>query len=255
MGLKQHAFVAVFSFLSVTGSCWGQSSESGSGQHSKRHVQFHHGHHGYGGHFYRPGFRFGGYGFGAHGYYRPFGPNGFEIADVIRAQSEANLVNANARTQNAVAYQLELENKLQTIATRLERRRINTETRFGHLHAKAEWRREQAALAKAAPSPHVDPVTGAVAWPLILSTTHYAQARAPINAVFAERAQRGAINPDIYQPMRDWIEKIQCELKTCSAHYEMNDYLDAQAFLRHLIDEARRPAASHQGGQALASVQ
>lgn len=248
MGYKKHALMAIFTCLAVCNVGLGQSSESGSGHHAITGIPFHHGLH-----RYHNGF-IPAYGAYANAYFRPFGPNGFEIADVIRARSEANVNNANARTQNAVAYQMELENNLQRLATYHERRRINTEYRFAHLHAKAESRREQAAMAKAAPSRHIHPQTGGIAWPLILSTKHFERARGPIDAMFADRAAYGAINPDLYLPMCDWIEKIQDELKKQSANYEMNDYMAAQAFLRHLVDEGRKPASEGRSAVALASV-
>ncbi len=49
----------------------------------------------------------------------------------------------------------------------------------------------------------------------------------------------GAINPDHYLPMLDWIERIEQELIDNAADYELTDYLEARSFLRSLIAEAR----------------
>ena len=197
---------------------------------------------------------FWGYNAPRYGYYPWLRPSGYEVAAVVRARGEANLLNANARTQNAVAYKKELENNLQTLATRLERRRVNSEYRFGHLHAQADMRREQAQIAKSKPSESIHPMTGEIDWPLILKTSHYAKARQPVDQVFEDRAMTGQINPELYGPMCNWIEKIQAEVKKNASQYEANDRVAAQKFLRHLIVEAGKDAPTPNVEVQLASL-
>ena len=187
------------------------------------------------------------YGYG----YRPYGyDHRFGQAELIRATATANLLNANARTQHLHADRLQMQNSVEFLATRLERKRINQESRFGHLHARGEQVREQKRLAaeqlisqqlvsEQTPRRCVDPLTGRVAWPMLLRSTYYERARGPIDQVFHQRSLVGSINPDHFLPMRDWIEKIERELKANVAYYEREDYLEAKAFLRGLLDEAR----------------
>jgi hypothetical protein len=167
----------------------------------------------------------------------------YGAAALTRARAAANVLNATARAQHAQTDRVAMQNSVQFLATRLERKQINKQNRFGHLHARGE----QVRIAKLAslPAPPqvvrgpVDPASGRVAWPMLLRSTYYAKARGPIDQVFHQRSVTGSFNPDHYLPMRDWIEQIECELKANVAYYEMADYLEAKSFLRSLVDEAR----------------
>ena len=227
------------------------SSDSG-GDSNQRHHDYavhHHGRHGvFYGHRYRGGYR-PNYG---HTYF-----NGHEIADVFRARAQANLLNAQARTQNEVARTARLNNDVHQLNTHIERRRINSTVRFAHLHVRGEQLR--AAKADAASVAHVNgldpnadrrlspvelsPISGTLRWPLLLQTEHYADARTPVNQVFASRAQDGQINPDHYLPLRDWVAKVSEELEKHIHKYPESDYAHAQDFLRRLVIEASLPAA------------
>lgn len=238
MCFKKTAILSLIAAICISTTGYGQSTESGKfASHGEQKISQHR----HGGHFRFHVPRHYGYGVRTYNPYAYLGPSGFEVASMIRARGEFNLLSAQARTQNAAAYRMELENNLQTLATRLERRRVNSEYRFGHLHANAEKRRAEALIAKATRPQTVEPTTGIVRWPLVLSTKHYEKARRPIDFVFAERAKVGRINPDHYQPMCDWIEQIKCELKDHINEFKMVDYIEAQAFLRDLIEEARLP--------------
>lgn len=180
-----------------------------------------------------------GYGFRPVGYDYRYG-----TAELLRAAAAANVDNAIARSQHAHAARLEMENGVRFLTTRQERKQINRQTRFGHLHARGQQvRAENAAVLVSLPPqpalPAVDRASGRVAWPLLLRTSYYAKARGPIDQVFHQRSLTGSINPDHFLPMRDWIKEIECELKANVAYYEMPDYLVAKRFLRNLIDEAR----------------
>ncbi|MEL6106774.1 MAG: hypothetical protein AAFU85_12075 [Planctomycetota bacterium] len=222
------------------GSTQAQSSTSGY------HVGNHHGIR-----FHAP-LHFG-YRFPAHGYgYRYPYDHRFGTAEVIRAAAEASVLRAQARTQNLEADRLQVQNSVDFLHARLERKRINKESRFGHLHRRGELVRAEklAKAALAAPEkPIVDTKSGQLNWPLLLRMDHYDKARQPINLVFHERNLNGRVNPDHFLPMRDWIVRIEEELKANVGDYEMQDYLDAKRFLRDLLDEARQdlpPAMNYQ---------
>lgn len=232
------SLVLLFS-AAIACSAQAQSSSSGcdSGHGSTSHASPRHSHRGF--HFVAPQ-RYGyGYGYRPHGYDYRYG-----VAELVRAKATANVLNAGARTQHLHADRLEMDNSVQFLATRLERKQINSETRFGHLHARGEQVRQQKLATEAivAQSPTrraVDPVTGQVEWPILLRSSYYQKARGPVDLVFHQRSVVGQINPDHYLPLRDWIERIERELKANVAYYEMDDYLEAKAFLRNLVDEAR----------------
>lgn len=180
------------------------------------------------------------------------------VADIIRSTALANAINAQARTQHLHADRLQMENSVEYLATRLQRKQINRESRFGHLHERgarvAAAKLAAARVAGPQVAQHrVDPVTGRVAWPMLLRSSYFDKARAPIDLVFHQRSESGSINPDHFLPMRDWIERIECELKANVAYYEMQDYLEAKDFLRGLMDEARHDLSPTEMGLSVAS--
>lgn len=231
-------------FLSIATCSILVTFASASAQTHTHHTDYNHGGSIHGTRFVSPrhfGYHVPSYGFG----YRPYGYDyRYGTAELRRSSATANVLNANARAQNVQTDRAVMENSVQFLETRLERKRINHQNRFGHLRARAEQVRA-AKLASLAISPPVvvrrtiDPATGRVGWPLLLRSTYYAKARGPIDQVFHQRSVTGSINPDHFHPMRDWIELIECELKANVAYYEMTDYIEAKSFLRALIDEAR----------------
>lgn len=208
------------------------------------------------------------HGFTDHSYHRPIfvgyrsqswyrGYNGHEVADMVRSRSQANLVNAHARTQNETARSARMDNSVKALHTYIARRSINSEMRFGHLHAQGEYahaaKAEAQLVAKQAgvelgdeprlTADEISDMTGRLKWPLLLQMEHFNQARKPVNQIFATRARTGQINSDHYLPLCDWIEKVSEELTKNVANYPQADYAEAQGFLQRLLVEARLPAA------------
>lgn len=181
-----------------------------------------------------------------YGYRVPTYDPQFGRAEILRASARANLVNAKARTENAMAFHVEMDNKLEFLVNRLEQKRINNEARFGHLHARgARVRAEKFAAAQAVAVTTrirrpVDPVTGQVEWPMLLRHSYFEKARGPIDIVFLQRSVNGAFNPDHYLPMQDWICRIKDELNANAEWYERENYLKSRDFLDSLMVEARK---------------
>lgn len=189
-----------------------------------------------------------------HGFYsRHYGSHigfGHAYANILRSQAEANLLNAQARTQNEIARSARLDNNVKELQTYLERRRINSTARFAHL-----WDRGDAVRAMKASMPaeaqeergrltrdEVRATTGRLDWPLLLQMEHFNRARKPVNEIFKSRAISGSIQPDHYLPLCDWIDKVQAELDKNVDNYPKEDYAEAKDFLRRLVAEARLPA-------------
>ncbi|KAA5545473.1 hypothetical protein FYK55_07445 [Roseiconus nitratireducens] len=210
----------------------------------------------------------GGYGYGAYGGYgsayatQPL----YAAATWVRALASANLLNAQAQTeygqariQHAYADREVMENSVQYQLTRMEKKRINRDYRFGHLHERGRLIREAKLAAHRFDPPvierPVDPATGQVRWPLLLQTSHFAKARQPIDEVFYQRQVHGQINPDHFLPMRDWIARVKQELRSRMHQYEPEDYVQSRDFLTSLIDEARQPRSSQPEGVQLAAAE
>ena len=235
--LKTLLFLSVITFSAWAGATKATAQSHSSGHHHcSNHRDFNR--------CYQAGFH--GYRIPVYGYgYRPYGyDHRYGTAELLRSAAIAGVNHSRARAINAQTARAEMENRVQYLLTRLERKRINHESRFGHLEERKERVRlekaKEAMLAShAEPETVVDRRSGVVRWPLLLRTSHYVNARRPVDIVFEQRRERGRINPDHFLPLCDWIEKIQAELKSKMAQYEMQDYMEAQDFLRGLIDEAR----------------
>jgi hypothetical protein len=236
------------------------------GTHRKHTGNFDNHYNGYGHHYdnghrnYRHPVTFG---YRGHYGYRGFnwgfnwGFNGHEVADIVRSRAAANLVNAQARTQNEVARSARMDNRVKALHTYIARRSINSELRFGHLRARGDAIRatkvdatlvaHQAGI-RLSDDPRlsdeeVNQVTGRLHWPLLLQMEHFNKARKPVNEIFASRARVGQVNPDHYLPLCDWIEKVSNELTKNVDNYPEADYAEAQDFLRRLLVEVRLPSA------------
>lgn len=235
------ATLCLVTTASAQSNCSGSHCDDGQRNHHDGHL-----HHGY----------IGTYGYGYS--YRPTWSEGYlrGKADLVRSQGMANLLNAQAWTQAEEARARNLENKVLALNTYHERRRINTETRFGHLHAKAvERKADQAQFVSTALDNGIDPRrpvglspaelnrrTGELNWPLLLQTEHFARARGSVDHFFAMRAKFDGINPDHYIPFRNWIERIKAELHLSVNTLPKEDYAAAQDFLRRIIAEVKLPA-------------
>ena len=198
------------------------------------------------------GYRGVGYGITAHG-----------LADLLRARAEGNLTNAQAASQSEVARTQRLENDVFALQTRLERKRINKTSRFGHLHARAD----ELAQMNLANAISVDPIVdskrlrpnevdarnGKLAWPLLLAMSHFDNARKPIDCVFAARAEAGSLHPDDYLPLLDLIDQLMEDLQINAAILPREDLVEAQNFLRRMKSEARLPAPGSSLGVQLVS--
>ncbi|MCG8648979.1 MAG: hypothetical protein MI861_04055 [Pirellulales bacterium] len=189
------------------------------------------------------------------------------VAEVVVSSARAELLAAQARTENAKAHALQLEGRLTAINTYFKGRRLNQEARFGHLRRPvpmsststdapipvqlsppelhdastdlfADMRKQTDRLE---PS-ELDLISGEIQWPLLLQTRHFERARQPVDHVFAQRAVKGRINPDHYVPLRRWLKAIQAELQEHVQHVPREDFVEASRFLRRLGNEARYAA-------------
>ena len=188
--------------------------------------------------------------YGAHGNY---GAYLHGAADVVRSRAYANLRNAEAWTQSEVARKMNMENSVLALQTRLERRRINRESRFGHLFAHGVQRKAQQAahihvsLTDEIRRPdnglaehELNPMSGVLNWPLLMRSSYFDRARKRVDDAFALRNATGTIDPNEYLPLRDWIVRIQAELTKNVKKIPSDDFAQSQDFLRRVLVEIRK---------------
>jgi len=186
----------------------------------------------------RGGYGWGGYGGGgtAAGSYL----NG--MANVVRSAGYYNVMNSVAAQNWEQAYSYDLDNRLKATNTYFEMRRVNAA-------AKAEARppaasaedlaRYAAAMApKRLTSSELDPVTGEVNWPAILTDGRYAKLRENVDQLFSQRQATSGGAGD-YRATVTAIEALRAALLKNIDNYSPNMYIEARNFLDSLQYEAR----------------
>jgi len=169
------------------------------------------------------------------------------LAAVVRAQGYANLQNAQAAKGWEEAKAMEMQNRLRWTETYFEMRKINREKRAEE--AGPPITHDQAiALAKSAAQPRLastqlDPVTGHIEYPLILTQDIYKQYRDRLDSLFARRAASGgSIRYEDFQDIQNTVSQFIETLKKHVKDYAAGDYGRARNFLDSLVTEAKSPA-------------
>ena len=166
------------------------------------------------------------------------------MSDVIRSAGEANLNNSAAAINYSEAQSMQMENQLQYTETYFEMRRINREARAAEQGPPVTA--EQAARIASERMPdrlsvsQLDPVSGAIRWPMILRSDAFAEDRDAIDALSNDRAETGgSIGPDTYQELQTHIRSMQSTLKGMARDVEPDIYLSGKNFLDSLAYEVR----------------
>jgi hypothetical protein len=163
----------------------------------------------------------------------------------VRSAGAYNLMTSEAMKNVEDARKSYIENRLQWTQTYFEMRRINDEYRRAQYERDRRSSEElaryaQAAAPKRLTSSQLDPITGYVAWPRLLSTQAFADLRRDLDRLFAERANsKGAIGNDNYSLILDRVDQMKERLKAMIKEVPTGDYIDASRFLESLAHEAR----------------
>ena len=103
-------------------------------------------------------------------------------------------------------------------------------------------------FAKAAAPPRLtsaqlDPVTGHIEYPLLLTAKDYVTYRTDLDKMFADRASSGgSLQFEEFEKIRGTVSKFIDALKTDVSRYPAGDYGHARTFLDSLGNEPRFPA-------------
>lgn len=169
------------------------------------------------------------------------------LAAVVRAQGYANLQNSEAAKNWEEAKTMEMQNRLRWTETYFEMRKVNRERRADE--AGPPITHDQAiALAKMKAPPRLqstqlDPVTGHIEYPLILTSSVYQPYRDRLDSLFATRAASGgSIRYDDFKAIETTVSQFIEALKKNVSEYAAGDYGTARNFLDSLVNEARSPA-------------
>ena len=190
----------------------------------------------------------GGWGFNRGGYASTAQQGAdYGMSEVLRAEGTKNVLDSPAAKNGQEATTLDIQNKLRWTETYFEMRKVNKEARAAE--AGPPVTQEQAIrMAKmAAParlgSTKLDPVTGHIAYPMILTQDVYKPYRDKLDHLFAERAASGgSIRYEQFQDIQLTVSQFIEALTKRVNDYPAGDFGSARTFLDSLAHEARMPA-------------
>jgi len=184
--------------------------------------------------------------YGYYGASTPAGSYALGAAAMARARGEYNLLTARARVAAAQARRYELENRLRATELYFQMRLMNREYRAKLRGPRATPEALARYAAAAAPDPlspsELDSVTGEISWPILLRDDRYADYRAELEALFAERARSDELSTATYLKIRRTTRAMLAELKERITRVPQMDYIAAKRFIQSLAYEARKPA-------------
>ncbi|MGB8852585.1 MAG: hypothetical protein WCC69_03365 [Pirellulales bacterium] len=190
----------------------------------------------------------GGWGFNRGGYASTAQQGAdYGMSEVLRAQGTKNVLDSQAAKNWQEAKTLDIQNKLRWTETYFEMRKVNTEARAAA--AGPPVTQEQAIrMAKmAAParlgSTKLDPVTGHISYPMVLTQDVYKPYRDRLDHLFAERsASGGSLRYEQFQDIQMTVSQFIEALTKRVNDYSAGDFGAARTFLDSLAHEARMPA-------------
>jgi len=192
--------------------------------------------------------QWGGMGFNRGGYASTAGQAAaYGMSEVMRAQGYENLQNSEAAKNWEEAKTQEIQNRLRWTETYFDMRKENRDKRAEEAGPRVT--QEQAIrMAKAAAPPRLgstqlDPVTGHISYPMILTDDGYTPYRNRLDSLFAHRAASGgSIQYSDYQAIQQTVTQFVDALKQRVKEYAAGDYGKARTFLDSLAHEASMPA-------------
>jgi len=169
------------------------------------------------------------------------------LAAVVRAQGYANLKNSEAAKNWEEAKTMEMQNRLRWTETYFEMRKVNREKRSTEAGPRITQEQAISLARMKAPtrleSTQLDPVTGHIEYPLILTRESYKPDRDRLDSLFANRAASGgSIRYEDFQAIQTAVSQFVDALQKHVSEYAAGDYGRARSFLDSLANEARSPA-------------
>lgn len=193
--------------------------------------------------------QWGGWGWGMGGGYASTAGQAaaYGLSDVIRSEGYANLQNSEAAKNWEDAKTKEIDNRQKWTNTYFDMRRTNKEARQAE-EGPAVTHDQAIRFAKAAAPPRLtsaqlDPVTGHIEYPLVLTDKDYETYRDNLDKLFADRASSGgSLQYEEFEKIRGTVSKFKDALKSNVSRYPAGDYGRARTFLDSLANEPRFPA-------------
>ena len=169
------------------------------------------------------------------------------LAAVVSSQGYANLQNSEAAKNWEDAKTLNMQNRARWTETYFDMRKTNRSERAEAagppVTPEQAIRMAKAAAPQRLGSTRLDPVTGHIEYPLVLTADIYKEYRDRLDSLFARRAASGgSIRYDDFMAIQDAVNQFTDALKAHVSEYAAGYYCQARNFLNSLAHEARMPA-------------
>ena len=174
------------------------------------------------------------------------------MSEVIRAQGYANMQNSAAAKNWEQAKTMEIQNRELWTNTYFKMREENSNARRKEQSRNVLTDAEKEAnhdrmirVAKMSSTPRLrstqlDPVTGHIEYPLILTDDRYASYREKLDALFSERAiSGGSLQYSQYLAIQNAVQQFIDALKSQVGKVPAGDYGSARTFLNSLARETK----------------
>ena len=190
----------------------------------------------------------GGFGFNRGGYASTAGQAAaYGMSEQMRAQGAQNLDNSEAAKNWQEAKTLEMQNRLRWTETYFEMRKTNREAQAAeaapHVTHEQTIRMAKMGLPPRLGSTQLDPVTGHIEYPMVLTAPQFTSYRNELDRLFADRASSGgSVQLEQYQQIQRTVSKFIDALKENINDFSAGDYGRARTFLDSIANEAKFPS-------------
>jgi hypothetical protein len=172
----------------------------------------------------------------------------YGMASVIRSAGYANLQNSEAAKNWEDAKTKEIDNRQKWTNAYFQMRKDNRAARAEERGPPITQEQAIRLAHKAAPprlsSTQLDPVTGHISYPLVLTDDVFAPYREQVDKLFAERASSGgSVSYSQFEEIQQAVNGFIGALKQRVDKYAAGDYGTARNFLTSLAHEARFPGS------------
>ncbi|MCA9155287.1 MAG: hypothetical protein KDA62_12675 [Planctomycetales bacterium] len=166
------------------------------------------------------------------------------MADVVRSAGYANLQNSEAAKNYEAARSANLDNRKKATETYFDLKRMNREYRAAANPRPSSdelFRASQEALPSRLSPGELDPLTGEINWPLMLTTDVFKPQRESLEHMFATRAA-GVTDFNLYRDMLATTDSMIETLVGLVREVPPQDYAEARSFLKSLRYDVLKPS-------------
>jgi hypothetical protein len=169
------------------------------------------------------------------------------MSDVVRSQGQANLLNSRAAINWDEARRRSFETQKQYTEAYFAMREMNREYRAkerGDRPISQDFiRYAQMGKPERLSASQLDPVTGELKWPMLLTTADFADGRLALQQAFADRAAKGTLGLEEFRVVKETTEQMITQLQQKVRELPPQQYVEAKNFLESIRYEAGLPPA------------